>query len=101
MTWTKAILKIPAAYGEDELGNKTITRYEQYPVKVRLTEWTAEEMAGLDPEYTRDTRKAIIRQSKATATKAAYIVIGEDEYLISKRIISDRWQILHIRGYNQ
>lgn len=101
MRWVKAVLKIPVEHGVDELGNVTDTVYENHIANARLTNWTLEERAALDPEYTRVNRKCILKSNKADVKRATAVEIDDAEYLITDRLILDRWQILHIRGYKQ
>ena len=98
MRWQKATLNIPTETGEDALGNQVVTAYDNKDVKVRLTNWTLEERSGLDPEYTRVNRKCITR---ADVKDAESITIDGNDYLITDRIETQRWSILHIRGYKQ
>lgn len=98
MRWIDATLNIPVELGKDELGNRTVTGYKHKPAKVRTTNWTLEERSLLDPEYTRTNRKLITR---ADVRGVESVNIGGYDYLITDRIITQRWAILHIRGYKQ
>ena len=98
MKWTDAILNIPVEKGADILGNETHTVHEHMPVKVRLTNWSVEERAGLDPAYTRTTRKCIFRGKHLRADS---ITIDGADYQIIENYDLGRWQLLHIRSYKQ
>lgn len=101
MKWQDATLKIPEQFLTDELGNKIPTSFEEVPVKARMTNWTNEEKTALDPAYTSQNRKLILRLARDEALQAEAVIINGHSHQITERIITDRWQILHIRGYKQ
>ena len=101
MKWEHATLNIPVEKGEDVLGNETVTVYEHIPVRARLTHWTVEEKAGLDPNYTRTTRKAVIHLRQSKRINPESITIDGKEYQIVERQDLDRYLLLHIRSYKK
>ena len=100
MRWQPAILNIPVESDTDELGNEKATVYEHIETKARITNWTVNELSGLDPEYTSTHRKAILPKPKHGLNAESVVIDGRD-YLISNRYDLGRWLLLHIRGYKQ
>lgn len=101
MRWEHAFLKVPTEYATDELGNRNPIAWEEVPARARMTNWTNEEKTALDPEYTRQNRKLLLLQSRDETLQADAVIINGNEYFITERITTNRWQILHIRGYKQ
>ncbi len=83
----------------DELGNPTLTGYEICETTGRLTEWSAEEKAVEDRDFTDSHRKVITPATKANCVLAKSIKVDGEEYEITSVKDLGRWRLLIVRGW--
>lgn len=87
--------------GTDILGNKTTERTEYKDIKVRVTQWTAEDVAILGREVTANMRKLLTQAKLDDMEACSHINIDSIDYYIDKVLELGRWRLAYISSYDK